>query len=63
MEVKLQVNVYKGLPMVLEKVKSVALSAVIGKSNGWLNRYNYGRVVRGDNIDYVCLACCLCAVL
>lgn len=37
MEVKLQVNVYKGLPMVLKKVKSVALSAVIGKSNGWLN--------------------------
>lgn len=37
MEMKLQVNVYKGLPMILEKVKSVALSAVIGKSNGWLN--------------------------
>lgn len=37
MKVKQQINVYKGLPMVLEKVKSVALSAVIGKSNGWLN--------------------------
>lgn len=37
MEMKLQVNIYKGLPKVLEKVKSVALSAVIGKANSWLN--------------------------
>lgn len=42
---KLQVNVYKGLPMVLEKVKSVALSAVIGKSNAWLNlKLNHNEV-------------------
>ena len=34
---KIQIDIYKGLPMVLEKVKSVALSAVIGKSNAWIN--------------------------
>lgn len=37
MNEKIQIDIYKGLPMILEKVKSVALSAVIGKSNAWLN--------------------------
>lgn len=47
MEMKLQVNIYKGLPKVLEKVKSVALSAVIGKSNAWLNQKLDHYVVKG----------------
>lgn len=47
MEIKLQVNVYKGLPMVLEKVKSVALSAVLGKSNGWMNQKLDHHVIKG----------------
>lgn len=34
---KIQIDIYKGLPMVLEKVKSVALSAVMGKCNSWMN--------------------------
>ena len=42
MEEKLQINIYKGLPMVLEKVKSVALAAVIGKSDSWTyNKLNH----------------------
>ena len=47
MEFKLQVNVYKGLPLVLEKVKSVALSAVLGKSNGWMNQKLDHHVIKG----------------
>lgn len=47
MEVKLKVNVYKGLPMVLEKVKSVALSAVLGKSNGWMNQKLDHHIIKG----------------
>lgn len=47
MDVKLQVNVYKGLPMILEKVKSVAFSAVLGKSNGWMNQKLDHHVIKG----------------
>ena len=37
MNEKIQIDIYKGLPMVLEKVKGVALAAVIGKPSSWLN--------------------------
>ena len=37
MNEKIQIDIYKGLPMVLEKVKSVALSAVIGTSKAIIN--------------------------
>ena len=36
MNEKIQINIYKGLPMVLEKVKLVALAAVTGKSAPWM---------------------------
>lgn len=40
---KKQINIYEGLPMILEKIKGVALSAVMGKTDSWarhkLNRY------------------------
>lgn len=38
MNEKIQINIYKGLPMVLEKVRGVALSAVIGKSVAWMGQ-------------------------
>ena len=37
MNEKIQIDVYKGLPMILEKVKGVALAAVIGKPSSWFN--------------------------
>lgn len=37
MNEKIQINIYKGLPMVLDKVKAVALAAVIGKKSSWIN--------------------------
>lgn len=36
MEEKLKINIYKGLPMVMEKINTVALSAVIGMSDSWI---------------------------
>lgn len=48
MEEKLQIDIYKGLPMILEKVKGVALVAVVGKSNAWIyNKLNHA-VKRGS---------------
>lgn len=43
MEEKLKINIYKGLPMIMEKINTVALSAVLGKSDAWL--YNKLRKV------------------
>lgn len=53
MNEKIQINIYKGLPMVLEKVKSVALSAVIGKSNAWLNIKLNHNIVKGKEQEFV----------
>lgn len=36
MEVKLQMNVYKGLPILFDKIKVVALAAVTGRSDAWM---------------------------
>ena len=38
MNEKIQIDVYKGLPMILEKVKGVALASVIGKDSTWIYR-------------------------
>lgn len=39
---KKQINIYEGLPMILEKIKAVALAAVIGKSDSWTyNKLNH----------------------
>lgn len=44
---KTQVNIYKGLPMILEKVKGIALASVIGKPSSWLNHKLINYVVNG----------------
>lgn len=36
MSEKIKINVYKGLPIILEKVKGVALAGIIGKSLPWI---------------------------
>ena len=45
---KKQINIYEGLPIVLEKVKAVALSAVIGKSNAWIDIKLKHRMIKGN---------------
>lgn len=50
---KIQIDIYKGLPMVLEKVKSVALSAVIGKSNAWINNKINRYELNGKIIEFI----------
>lgn len=42
MEEKLQIDIYKGLPMVMEKINTVALNAVMGMSTSWIyNKLNH----------------------
>lgn len=36
MNEKIQINIYKGLPMVLEKVRLIALAAVMGRTSAWV---------------------------
>ena len=52
MNEKIQIDIYKGLPMVLEKVKSVALSAVIGKSNAWINNKLAHNLSKGKPCEF-----------
>lgn len=53
MEEKLQINIYKGLPMVLEKINTVALAAVVGKSDSWIrNKLNH-HVIKGKAKGFV----------
>ena len=47
MEEKIQIDVYDGIPMVLEKVKGVALAAVIGKPSTWIDDKLKRRVRNG----------------
>lgn len=47
MNEKIQINIYKGLPMVLEKIKTVAFAAVIGKSEAWVRQKLTQRDMRG----------------
>ena len=49
---KIQIDIYKGLPMVLERVKSVALSAVMGKSNAWIFRKLNHNVSYGKPLEF-----------
>ena len=53
MNEKIQIDIYKGLPMILGKVKSVALSAVIGKSNSWINNKINRYVLKGKVAGFV----------
>lgn len=34
---KMQVNIYRALPFIFPKIKVVALSAIMGKANSWVN--------------------------
>lgn len=47
MELKLQVNVYKGLPMLLDKIKVVALASVVGKKDSWIHSKMRHNVIKG----------------
>ena len=53
MEEKLKINIYKGLPMVMEKINTVALAAVVGKTNGWIyNKLNHN-VIKGKAKEFI----------
>lgn len=52
MEEKLQINIYKGLPMVLEKINAVALAAVIGKSSTWAYQKLNNCIVKGMRKEF-----------
>ena len=49
---KLKVNVYKGLPMILEKIKAVALAKVIGKADSWMVMKLRHSEVKGRNLEF-----------
>lgn len=53
MEVKLQMNVYKGLPMLLDKIKVVALAAVTGKADSWMLMKLRHNVVKRRALEFV----------
>lgn len=53
MNEKLQINVYKGLPIVLEKIKTVALAAVIGKGGSWINNKFRHNEIKGKAQEFV----------
>ena len=47
MSEKIKIDVYKGFPMVLEKIKCVAFAAVVGKSESWIRQKLTQRDMRG----------------
>lgn len=47
MEEKLKINVYKGLSMVMEKINTVALAAVMGKSDTWIHSKYRHKIIKG----------------
>lgn len=53
MNEKLQVNIYKGLPIVLEKINTVALAAVIGKGGSWINNKHRHNVIKGKAQEFI----------
>lgn len=53
MEEKLQIDIYKGLPMVMEKINTVALAAVIGKSDAWIYQKTKRSIVKGMQKEFV----------
>lgn len=53
MEEKLKIDIYKGLPMIMEKINTVALSAVMGKSDSWIrNKLNH-HIIKGKAKEFV----------
>lgn len=53
MNEKIQIDIYKGLPMVLNKVKAVALAAVIGKSDAWIHNKLNHYIIKGDEKKFI----------
>ena len=53
MNEKLKVNIYKGLPMVLGKVKVVALAKVVGKVDSWIHSKLRHNVIKGVEQRFV----------
>lgn len=53
MGVKLQMNVYMGLPMLLDKIKVVALAAVTGKADSWMLMKLRHSIVKGRALEFV----------
>ena len=47
MNEKIQIDIYKGLPMVMEKINTVALAAVIGKADTWIHAKLRHNVLNG----------------
>lgn len=50
---KKQINIYEGLPLVLEKVKAVALATVIGKTSAWFQQKRDRNIVKGIQKEFV----------
>ena len=55
MEEKLKINIYKGLPMVMEKINTVALAAVIGRTDVWIYNKLRHLVIKGkEKVKHCC---------
>lgn len=48
-----QVNIYEGLPLILEKINCVALSSVIGKSDSWIRNKLGHYVIKGKAKEFI----------
>ena len=53
MEEKLKINIYKGLPMVMEKINTVALAAVIGRTDVWIYNKLRHLVIKGKAKEFI----------
>lgn len=50
---KKQINIYEGLPMILEKIKVVSLAAVIGRRDTWIHNKLNRCVINGIAREFV----------
>lgn len=53
MEEKLKINIYKGLPMVMEKINTVALAAVVGRTDVWIYNKLRHLVIKGKAKEFI----------
>lgn len=49
---KLKINIYKGLPIILDKIKTVALAQMIGKGGSWINNKHRHNVIKGKPQEF-----------
>ena len=52
MNEKLKIDIYKGLPMVIEKINTVALAAVVGKTDAWMYQKMRKSIVKGMQKEF-----------